>query len=277
MSMPTPVSGRRLLVAALLSALAVTGAFSSVYTGVLLLGPAEVVLPLGGGAGAVAAMVLGTWLTEVLWYVPFLLVVLRFVAEPSRENAVSGAIIIYAVGLLFAWLPTQTMGAETTMATTVLPLGNVATYLTVVTVVWLAHGGRPERRRVHGRRPPAGPVPRRGGVASGGPAGHRPATRPAVGPEGGGSRRRRAGGGGAPVGAGRPRPPAPGAGRPVASTAGRREHARRYRRRRMARVSRRTRTAPELVGPKPNATAGLLPHSVASPQSGPGRGRSHEM
>lgn len=158
MSTPNSVSDRRLLVAALLAGVAVTAVFSSVYIGVLLLSPAEVVMPLGGGVVAVAVTVLGTWLTELLWYVPYLLVVLRFVADPSRENAVSGAIIIYAVGLLFAWLPSQTFGTETTLATTVLPLGNVATYLAVVTVVWLAYGGGVERLAEAIGDPPNHPV-----------------------------------------------------------------------------------------------------------------------
>lgn len=158
MSTPGSVSGRRLLVAALLAGLVVTAIYSGVYTGVVVLGPAEVALPLGGGPVAVALTVLGTWLTEVLWYVPYLLVILRFVAEPSRENAVTGAIIIYAVGLLFAWLPSRTLGTETTLATAVLPLGNVSTYVAVVTVVWLAHHGGMERLAAAVGRPPEHPV-----------------------------------------------------------------------------------------------------------------------
>ncbi len=139
------MSDRRLLVAAALAALAVTAAYSVVYTGVASLGPSEFVVPGDGGAVGVALTVLGTWVTGVLWYVPYLVVVLRFVTEPSEETALSGAIIVYAAGLLFAWLPPQVLGTGATLATAVVPLGDVAAYLAVVTAVWLAYHGGAER------------------------------------------------------------------------------------------------------------------------------------
>ena len=157
-STPSTVSDRRLLVAALLAGVAVTAVFSSVYIGVLLLSPADVAMPSGGGAVGLAMAVLGTWLTELVWSVPYLLVVLRFVAEPSRENALSGAVIIYAVGLLLAWFSTQTLGTETTLATTVRPLGNVASYLAVAAVVWLAYHGGVERLAEALDDPPEHPI-----------------------------------------------------------------------------------------------------------------------
>ncbi|WP_277542421.1 hypothetical protein [Haloarcula laminariae] len=139
------MSDRRLLVAGALAALAVTAAYSVVYTGVASFGPSEFVVPGEGGAAGVALAVLGTWVTGALWYVPYLAVVLRFVAEPSGESALSGAIIIYAAGLLFAWVPTRVLGTEATLATAVVPLGDVAAYLAVVAAVWLAYNGSAER------------------------------------------------------------------------------------------------------------------------------------
>ncbi|WP_324664957.1 hypothetical protein [Haloarcula sediminis] len=109
------------------------------------LGPSEFVVPGDGGAAGVTLAVLGTWVTGVLWYIPYLAVVLRYLAEPSGESALSGAIIIYAAGLLFAWVPTRVLGAEATVATAVVPLGDVAAYLAVVAAVWLAYHGGAER------------------------------------------------------------------------------------------------------------------------------------
>lgn len=144
MTTAAQTSDRRLLVAALLAAVGVTAIYSTVHTSIVLLGPTEVVTPFDGAVGFVVTVV-GTWLSAALWYVPYLFVVLRFLGEPSQKNLVGGAVVIYLVGLLFTWLGGQVLGAETTAAAAVRPLGNVATYLAVVTVVWLAYHGGVER------------------------------------------------------------------------------------------------------------------------------------
>jgi hypothetical protein len=78
-----------------------------------------------------------------LWYVPYLLLILLTVTNPTRRTVAEGVVAAYGIGLLGAWVPRLFAGGDITVATLALPLETVVAYLAVATAVWLAyHGGR---------------------------------------------------------------------------------------------------------------------------------------
>lgn len=134
-----PESDRGLFVPALLAGL-VAGAISSgIVTVSVLFGPGSSFAPVGGQVVTVLVHFLGTWVSNALWYVPYLVVVLLTVADPTRRTVTGGAIVVYGVDLLFTLGARQVLSVETTPATFAAPLASVVEYLAVATVVWLAY------------------------------------------------------------------------------------------------------------------------------------------
>lgn len=140
-------SNRQVFVAALLAAVFASAILGAVFTAVSALNPANSSAPVGGPVATVLFQFVGTLASNVVWYLPYLLVVLLTVVEPTRRIVVGGAVILYSVDLLFTWAARQAFAAETSLATFAGSLTIVFEYLAIATVVWVGYHGGYERLR----------------------------------------------------------------------------------------------------------------------------------
>lgn len=140
-------SNRQLFLAALFAAVFASGILGAVFTAVTILDPTSSFSSVGGPVSTFLFQFFGTLVSNVVWYLPYLLVVLVTVVEPTRRTVTGGAVILYSVDFLFTWASRQALAAETTLATFAGPLTTVVQYLAIATVVWVGYHGGYERLR----------------------------------------------------------------------------------------------------------------------------------
>ena len=91
------------------------------------------------------AVHLGTVAWNLVWYVPYLLVILVTIVYPTQQTVTACAGGLYGLGVLVTWIPWIALDSGATLALFVVPFADVAEYLGVALVLWLAYYGGYER------------------------------------------------------------------------------------------------------------------------------------
>lgn len=88
---------------------------------------------------------LGTVASNLVWYVPYLLVILVTIVYPTQRTVTACAGGLYGLKVLVTWIPQMALDGGATLALFVVPFADVAEYLGVALVLWLAYHGGYER------------------------------------------------------------------------------------------------------------------------------------